>query len=237
MKNILITRSSKKCQKILPYLQKHGCETIFQPLFSVKKNFFSTSEISPLKTHAKNIIISSANAIFILKHLNISKNTKIFAVGTITANKIKKLGYKNVVHPNKSSGEDLMKLIVQQDKNQEFLYFHGEKISFDFNHHLQKNQYIINSFKVYSTREIKKFSQNLMFFIKNHKFDEVFIFSQNSLNIFFNNIIDHNLVEYFKSSKIICMSKKIASNAKKIGFLNVDTFANHHILSKFYDTR
>ena len=157
MKNILITRSKNRSKKLKEALEDFGYKVFIEPLFSVKKNFISKNLLLENVQEISNILISSANAIYILKELNIPKETTIYAVGSSTANKIKKLGYKNVFYPKKSSGLELYKIIIKKLKPQILHYFHGEKISFDFKKKLQKKGFEVKNFEVYKTSEIKNF--------------------------------------------------------------------------------
>ena len=160
MKNILITRSKNRSKKLKEALEISGYRVFIEPLFSIKKNFMALDFIKQNTPKISNILISSANAIYILKELNIPKETAIYAVGSSTANKIKKLGYNNIFYPKKSSGLELYKLIIQNIAPQTIHYFHGEKISFDFKKKLQKKGFEIKNFEVYKTSEIKNFSKN-----------------------------------------------------------------------------
>jgi uroporphyrinogen-III synthase len=237
MKNILITRSKNRSKKLKEALEISGYRVFIEPLFSIKKNFMALDFIKQNTPKISNILISSANAIYILKELNIPKETAIYAVGSSTANKIKKLGYNNIFYPKKSSGLELYKLIIQNISPQTIHYFHGEKISFDFKKKLQKKGFEIKNFEVYKTSEIKNFSKNLRDFIINNSFEEILIFSQNSLEIFNKMCKKYNLVEYFNYSSTICLSNKIAKNAQKIGFKKTQIFQKNPVLNKFYDAR
>jgi len=237
MKNILITRSKNRSKKLKEALEISGYRVFIEPLFSIKKNLIALDSIKKNTPKISNILISSTNAIYILKELNIPKKTAIYAVGSSTAEKIKKLGYNNIFYPKKSSGLQLYKFIIQNLSPQTIHYFHGEKISFDFKNKLQKKGFEIKNFQVYKTIEIKKFSKNFSDFIINNKFEEILIFSQNSLEIFNKMLKKYNLVEYFNYSNTICLSKKIAKNAQKIGFNKTQIFQKNPVLNKFYDTR
>lgn len=237
MKNILITRSKNRSKKLKEALETFGYQVFIEPLFSIKKTLVALDFLKQNTPQISNILISSANAIYILKELNIPKETTIYAVGSSTADKIKKLGYNNIFYPKKSSGLELYKIIIKNITPQVIHYFHGEKISFDFKKKLQKKGFEIKNFEVYKTSEIKNFSKNLRDFSVNNKFDEILIFSQNSLEIFNKMCKKYNLVEYFNYSSTICLSKKIAKNAQKIGFKKTQIFHKNPVLNKFYDTR
>ena len=237
MKNILITRSQNRSKKLKATFEDLGFKVFIEPLFSIKKNLPAIDLIKNEVPQISNILISSANAIYILQKLKIPKETPIYTVGLSTATKIKTLGYKNIFYPKKSSGQELYKIIIKNLEPQEIHYFHGEKISFDFKNKLQKKGFTIKNFEIYKTCEIKKFSKELISFNTNNKFDEILIFSQNSLEIFNKMCIKHNLVEYFNYPSIICLSNKIAMKAQKIGFKKTQIFHKNPVLNKFYDTK
>ncbi len=237
MKNILITRSKNRSKKLKESLECLDFKVFIEPLFSIKKNFLEMDLLEKEVSQISNILISSANAIYILQKLKIPKETPIYAVGSSTANKIKKLGYKNIFYPQKSSGQELYKIIINNLEPQKIHYFHGEKISFDFKKKLQKKGFEIKNFEIYKTREIKKFSKQLSSFVEKNKFAEVLIFSQNSLEIFYKICLKHNLVEYFNCANIMCLSNKIAKYAQKIGFKKTQIFHKNPVLNKFYDTK
>jgi len=237
MKNILITRSKIRSKKLKEALEILGYRVFVEPLFSIKKTLVELDFLKQNTPKISNILISSANAIYVLNELNIPKETTIYAVGSSTADKIKKLGYNNIFYPKKSSGLELYKIIIKNLNPQIIHYFHGEKISFDFKKKLQKKGFEIKDFEVYKTSEIKNFSKNLRDFSINNKFDEILIFSQNSLEIFNKISKKYNLIEYFNCSSIICLSKKIEKNAQKIGFTKTQIFQKNPVLNKFYDTK
>lgn len=232
MKNILITRSKSRSKKLKEHLESLGYKVFIEALFSIKKNFLVGDFLIKNTEKISNILISSANAIYVLKELKITKETPIYTVGSSTADKIKKLGYNNIHYPQKACGKELYKIIINKLEPKTIHYFHGEKISFDFKTKLQKKGFEIENFEVYKTREIKNFSKELRNFSMNNKFDEILIFSQNSLEIFDRLSTKHNLLEYFNYSNIICLSTKIANIAQKIGFKKTQIFHKNPVLNK-----
>ncbi len=231
MKKILITRSKNKAKKLGDYLKNNNYQIFFQPLFTVKK---TTPQLnSPIKNSP--IIITSANAVWFLEHSKIDTSCPIYAVGKKTADLILKKGYEKVFYPQLSSAKNLKQLILKNLSPQEIYYFHGEKISFDFKINLQKHGYIVNDFKVYKTAEIKNFSPTLINNIEEKIFDNILIFSLNSLEIFYHQCVKHNLIDYFNLSIIMCYSKEIAMKAKFFGFKNIKIFNNDPLLKYYYE--
>lgn len=238
MKNILITKSKNRSRDLAEFLSKNTYQIFFQSLFSIQKKIPQNLYLHEYNfTKPIKIILSSANSIYVLKKLQIHKKSQIFVVGKPTANKLYKLGYKNVFYPNIMSGKNLFELIKNQLNPCEIYYFRGEKISFDFTKNLKNVGFDIKSFIVYKTKEIKFFSKSFLDNLRIYDINEVLIFSINSLEIFEKLIKKNNLLEYFNSKNIICLSSKIADNAQKIGFKNTSIFADNKILKNFYESK
>jgi uroporphyrinogen-III synthase len=233
MKNILITRQKKRSQKMLQLLEDQGFEVFAEPLFSVKK-------ILPKKAFLKQpsaLIITSSNACGALEKSGISKDVKIFCVGKTTAEKLAALGFEKVVFPKKENALFLKDLIVEtyKTKSEPLLYFQGAITSFDFKKELKKFGFEVENILSYETKEKQNFSLKLQNFCKKNNFDQILIFSQNSLRIFLKLAAKHNMLEYFKASQILCLSEKILLEVKKLGFQNSATFNQLPILKNFYE--
>lgn len=203
MKNVLITRSKSSSDEVLQSFKKDECRFFFEPLFDVKK--LPTEKISE-KISA--VIITSANACFALENSKIGKETKIFTVGVKTANELKKIGFQNIIISPNNSAASLFNQIAEESG--QILYFRGSIISFNFAEKLKN----IRDILAYETRAVKNFSADF----KKIPYDEVIIFSKNSCEIFRNLISQHNLLEYFSHSQIICPSEQILKKARELGF-------------------
>lgn len=238
MKNILITKSKNRSNDLAAFLAKNNYQIFYQSLFTIQKKIpIELNSTINLFHKPINIILSSANSIYILEKLKVNKNSYIYVISYQTARKLKNIGYQNIFYPKNLSGKDLYNLIIKTINPCEIFYFHGEKISFDFKTNLEKLSYKINSHVVYKTCEIKYFSKNFLENMKLYNIDETLIFSLNSLEIFGKLIKKNNMLEYFNSRKIICLSTKIAENAKKIGLKNISIFDDNKILKKFYESK
>ena len=109
MKNILITRSQNRSKKLKDTLEDLGFKVFIEPLFSIKKNLLDIYLLKKEVPQISNILISSANAIYILQKLKIPKETPIYTVGLSTATKIKTLGYKNIFYPKNHRDKSFIK--------------------------------------------------------------------------------------------------------------------------------
>jgi len=203
MKNILITRSQFNPQAIPHDFTKDDYRFFFEPLFTIEK-----LPIEKISEKVSAVIITSANACFALEDSKIGKATKIFTVGAKTADRIKKIGFQNVVISPNNSAASLLDFLKKEPG--QILYFRGSKISFDFAAKLKNLREII----AYKTHAVENFSADF----KKIPYDEVIIFSKNSCEIFCDLISRHNLLEYFSRSQIICPSDEILKKARELGF-------------------
>jgi uroporphyrinogen-III synthase len=230
IKNILITQDKNRAQNLVENLERSGFLSFLEPLFMVKK-----LAVSIFEGETFFVIITSANAIPAVIESGISKKIKIYTVGKSTAEKLKKLGFENVIFSSKNSAKDLKDIILQQEIPAKGLYFRGSVISLDFKVELKKCGFVIEDILSYETIENHSFSENLLEVSKVKNFDYVLIFSQNSAKIFLKLAKKHNLLEYFKKSEILVISKKIIEVFDDFGFTNVKLFASLQSLKKFYD--
>lgn len=215
MKNILITRSAKTSAKLIQTLKGRGFNVFCEALFSVEK--LTTGIVS---TPVSAAIITSLNACSALEYSKIEKETKIFTVGKKTAEELRHLGFNNIILSPQNSAESLFDL-VEKEKGK-ILYFRGSLISFDF----AKKSKNIEEIRAYKTHEIEDFSAEFKKLLQEEIFDEVLIFSKNSLEIFHKLITKHNMLEYFTNSQMLCLSQQILKRAKELGFKKISTFQN-----------
>ncbi len=241
MENILITRGQEAALDLVQTLEKAGFKVFVEPLFSLKK-IAITQDIFDKKNTEKNstisaLIITSANSCQALCDLNFSYDIKIYAVGRKTAQKLIQLGFKNIEIAPENSAESLKNLILERHLNKAgiILYFHGSIITLDFQNELEKFGFKVKKILCYQTREVKNFSTKLLQFTIQNSFDRVLLFSENNAQIFFKLVQQHNLLEYFKCSQILCLSEKILSRVRSFGFSNSIIFSQFPILKNFYD--
>lgn len=238
MKTVLITRPKNQSQEIVQLFENEGYKSFIEPLFSVTKidvrKNFSPTKVSQISA----IIITSSNACFSLIDCEFPKNIKIFTVGKMTAQKLAKAGFYNII--SKNSAEELKNFIVEnhQDKSKPILYFHGSVISLDFAQELKKSALKVEKILSYQTHEMENFSSEFLEFVGENSFEQILLFSQNSAKIFLKLAKQHNLLEYFAASQIVCLSEKILTHVKNDAaakFKNLTTFDQFPILKKFYD--
>ncbi|MBP7710107.1 MAG: uroporphyrinogen-III synthase [Rickettsiales bacterium] len=226
MKNILLTRPHKDSYELATLLEKDEFNTFIEPLFSVKK--IAINQKADAKTSA--VIITSANACDAVIDFGFNKNIKIFSVGKKTAQKLIDANFTNIVTSPRNSAESLKNLIARE-KHEKILYFHGSVVTLDFSKELKNVEKIL----AYETFPAENFSPEFLQISQEQSFDQVLLFSQNSAQTFCKLAAKHNLLEYFATSQILCLSDKILACVKKFGFTNSSTFSDFPTLKKFYD--
>ncbi len=235
MKNVLITRSQDKSSDLVELLSSYNYHGFAESLLTVQKS----SPIVDLTKEISAIIVTSSNSCNVIAELGLDKNILVFAVGKITARSMKKLGFNNIVFPQNYSAQNLKKLILETsfDHSGKILYFRGEEVTLDFKEEL--SDFDIEDVVSYKVNENANFSQDLLNFAKTENFDQVLLFSLNSAQIFFNLAKKHNMLEYFRVSKIVCLSDKILELVQEfedgIWKDNSITFDEVEILKNFYD--
>jgi uroporphyrinogen-III synthase len=227
MIKILLTRPKKLSQTIAQNPTKKNLSFLIQPLFSV----VPTDNFQPINQKLQAVLITSVAAVFALEKFEIKKDILVLAVGKKTADAIKKLGYQNVLSANNSAASLLDLALEKLSKNNAkeknlVVYLAGEKITLDLAAKLSEQNFNAKKIVVYKTVEVKKFSHTTISGIKNGDIDEIWIYSKNSLEIFYKLAQKHNLLECLSQIKILCLSKKIAELAKKIGFIKIGVFEN-----------
>jgi uroporphyrinogen-III synthase len=237
MKNILLTRSKEQSQELAEFLAGQGFKAFVEPLFSVEKFDVKAQLQSLKKSEISALIITSANAASAIIECDFPKDIRIFAVGKKSAQKLLESGFTNILFAPENSATSLEKLIIktQKDKSGFLLYFHGSVISLDFEETLTKFDFKVKKILAYQTKEVEFFSDEFLEFSRQNSFEKVLIFSQNSAKNFINLVKKHNLLEYFQSTQILCLSQKILSEIKKSNLKNSATFSEFPILSNFYD--
>jgi uroporphyrinogen-III synthase len=216
MKKILLTRPKKLSKKIAKNLAKKNISSLIQPLFSVSQIKY----LQPVNQKLQAILITSCSAIFALKKLQIQKDILILAVGNKTALKVKKLGYKDVIFANNSAVLLLNLALEKLSRNSGLiLYLSGEKITLNLAEELKNRSFLTQRIVVYKTIECQEFSLETIEEITNKNISEVWIYSKNSLEIFYKLAQKHNLLGCLNKIKILCLSQEIANLANELGFL------------------
>lgn len=244
MPNCLILRAKDDALQTAKLLSERGFETIIEPLFVVEKlpqdvvdeAFYNAvgEDGYGVENNALNnvqaLIITSANACDAIINLVFNKQIKIFAVGYKTALALVENGFSNIIYPQENSAFALKKLVENLEKNVgKILYFCGDDITLDFESELEPLGFKVNKILAYKVKWNKNFSAEFLQKVaqmqkENRIVDSILFFSQNSLKKFYLLAQNNNLLEYFSNSTLLCLSEKIALQAREFGFKNVGNF-------------
>lgn len=237
LKNILITRDLSRSKQLCEILQQNNFTVYNEPLFEVIKN--SVELVDYKKIGA--VILTSFNGCEAILQSSLKKDIKIFAIGKHSSQLLLDSGFSNIEIDSQRSSQTLLKLIIDSDidKALPILYFRGQQVNFDFATTLQGKGFMVEDVICYDTKAISSFSSDLLDCSENKIFDYVLLFSQNSALIFFNLAKKHNLLEYFKSSQLLCFSDRIVDLVKSfengIWQQNTGHYQDLKLLKEFYE--
>ena len=217
---ILITRDQEKSLTLSKALQNKGFKTIIFPLFRVLSNKISFFQNIIFKINSKNIVfvISSSNSINYLEQIKLNKNIPIFSIGENTTKNLEKLGYKNI-KTAQNSAVSLLKLVKNSiSKKNLVIYLSGEIITLDVAKKLKEDGFKAKKNISYKIVEQQFLSDEIIAKIQNNQITQVVIYSKNTLKIFNKLLSKHNLLEYCKVIKLLCLSNEIINYSREIGF-------------------
>jgi uroporphyrinogen-III synthase len=239
-KTILITGILSSAEALSRHLSENQFSVILEPIFFVKK-IFQEKKIADKNIQA--VVLTSINAtssaIDFLQKNKISKKVKIFITGKSTAKSMLLAGYKNLFYPKNTENPalQLKKIILKNTKQSDgkIIYFCGNFITLDFKQELDSLGFETEKFISYKIKFNENFSDEFLKKTSKTKIDYILFFSSKSVEKFFYIARSHNLLEYFANSKLLCFSKKILEQAKKINSKNAHRFNKIKILQQFYE--
>jgi uroporphyrinogen-III synthase len=220
--NILITRPLMDSEDLMGKFFSLGHKIIHIP----------TLKISAIKIESVNInqydalIFTSANAIRNLDVSSEGKKKLCFCVGSITEKIARQLGYNNTLSAG-GTVNALKNLIINSkeinDKSK-IAYFCGDNITYDLDLELKKEGFIIDKFIIYKSEKITDLNDKNKEIITNHSPDIIFIYSLRSAESFIEIVRNHSLYPLMTGSKVMCISEKVASVFKSLGWKKVEIF-------------
>ena len=242
-KNILITRSKENAAELVKTLEEAGFKVFCEPLLTIEKFKSSPAFLAQNSAKISAAIITSSNACDALVESKLSRDLKIFSVGKSTSKKLTDFGFTNLETAVPENAKSLLELIKKNHNNSGVIaYFHGSSITLDFAAELKKSKIEVVKIPAYQANEIENFSAEFLELNAAEKFfDYVLIFSSKSAEIFLKMASQHNLLAYFNSSNLLCLSQQICQKIIKISdknhqikFANIASFDDLPILRKFY---
>ena len=220
--NILITRPLIDSEDLMGQLFSLGHKIIHIP----------TLKISPAKIESADInqydalIFTSANAIRNLKFTSEDKSKLCFCVGSITEKIARQSGYHNTLSAG-GTVNALKNLIInsnQINEKSKVAYFCGDNVTYDLDLELKKEGLIVSKIINYTSEKITDLNDQNKKIISNHPPDIIFVYSLRSGESFIEITRNHSLYPLMTESKVMCISKKVASVFKSNGWKKVEVF-------------
>ncbi len=216
-KTFLLTRTQENCAKMAKTLDSKGFLAIIEPIFSVEI-------LRPTlpKTTPQAIIITSANAALAAIFAGIPLDVKIFSIGKKSAKKLVEAGYRDIFYAKSATALGLREKIVAKLKpeNGNLFYFCGDSITLDFKSELEPLGFKVDKILSYKINWHDNFSAEFLQKTSKNPIDFVTFYSQNNAKHFYFLAKKHNLLEYFSTSTLLCLSEKIATELKNLGLQN-----------------
>ena len=216
MKKILLVRPFDDSLKLVDFFRDRGFKDVIYPIF-----LFYYQEFLLINFEYDCVIVTSANAVNHYFVQNVSKNARIYVVGGASAEKLRDFGYENLIIA-KNNAKSLKKIILERQKIGKIVYFCSNIIAFDFAKSLRFYGYEVKKINNYLIEPVKKLSKNIVKQIIAGDINLVAIYSKNTADILFNLLKKDNLLEYFNSIKLLCVSVKVANHCRFLGFENVE---------------
>ena len=220
--NILITRPLIDSEDLMGKLFSLGHKIIHIP----------TLKISPAKIESADInqydalIFTSANAIRNLKFTSEDKSKLCFCVGSITEKIARQSGYHNTLSAG-GTVNALKNLIInsnQINEKSKIAYFCGDNVAYDLDLELKKEGLKISKIINYTSEKITDLNDQNKKIIASHSPDIIFVYSLRSGESFIEITRNHSLYPLMTESKVMCISKKVASVFKSNGWKKVEVF-------------
>ena len=228
--NILITRPLIDSEDLMGKLFSLGHKIIHIPTLKI-------SAANAIPVDAKKydaFIFTSANAIRNLK-LNNQDNSKIcFCVGSITEKIVRQKGYNKTISAG-GTVNALKNIILnsdQIDKKKSIAYFCGDYISSNLDVELKSEGFQIDKIINYTSEKITDLNEENNKIINNYPPEIIFIYSKRSAESFIEIVKKYSLKGLMTESRVLCISEKVLSEFKHLGWKKLEVFQPGEELEK-----
>ena len=219
--HILLTRPLKDSHELILRFQKLGHDVSHLPLIKIEKKDHEKLNFSDYK----GIIFTSSNSINFLDIKLIDKKINCFCVGRATEKNARSNGFLNVYSAD-GSVRNLKELILQNYNSSDgkLLYASGETVSTNLDEELIKEGYFVKRIVNYIARPVEKIDETFIDQLKLKMPEIVFVYSQNSAISFLNIIKNHQLVDLWMNTNLMCLGEKTSSILNEIKWKKIFLF-------------
>ena len=179
-------------------------------------------------------IFTSTNAIRNLKLKNQDTSKICFCVGSITEKIVRQKGYNNSISAG-GTVNALKNIILnsdQIDKKKSIAYFCGDYISSNLDKELKNEGFQVDKIVNYTSEKITDLNEENNKIIKKHPPDIIFIYSKRSAESFIEIVKKYSLNGLMTESRVLCISEKVLSVFKNLGWKKLEVFQPGEELEK-----
>ena len=220
--HILLTRPLKDSHELILRFQKLGHDISHLPLIKIEKKDHEDLNFSDYK----GIIFTSSNSINFLDTKLIDKKINCFCVGSVTEKNARSNGFLNVCSAD-GSVRNLKELILQNYNSSygKLLYVSGEVVSTNLDEDLIAEGYSVKRIVNYVAKPMEKVDETFIDKLKLKMPEIVFVYSQNSAISFLNIIKNHQLVDLWMNTNLMCLGEKTSSVLNEIKWKKIFLFS------------
>ncbi len=228
--NILITRPLIDSEDLMGKFFSLGHKIVQIPTLKI-----SAANVGPIDAKKYDaFIFTSTNAIRNLKLKNQDTNKICFCVGYITEKIVRQKGYNNTI--SAGGTVNALKNIIsnsdQIDKKKSIAYFCGDYISSNLDIELKNEGFKIDKIINYTSKKITDLNEENNKIINNHPPDIIFIYSKRSAESLSEIVKKYSLNGLMTESKVLCISEKVLSVLKNLGWKKLEVFQPGEELEK-----
>ncbi len=228
--NILITRPLIDSEDLMGKLFSLGHKIVHIPTLKI-----SPANVGPVDAKKYDtFIFTSANAIRNLSLINADTSKICFCVGSITEKIVRQKGYNNTI--SAGGNVNALKNIIfnsdQIDKKKSIAYFCGDYLSSDLDIELKNEGFQVDKIINYTSEKITDLNKENNKIINNHPPDIIFIYSKRSAESFIEIVKKYSLNGLMTESRVLCISEKVLSVLKNVGWKNLEVFQPGEELEK-----
>ena len=228
--NILITSPLIDSEDLMGKLFSLGHKILHIPTLKI-----SAANVSPVDEKKYDaFIFTSANAIRNLKLINQDTSKICFCVGSITEKIVRQKGYNNTISAggNVNALKNIILNSDQIDKKKSIAYFCGDYISSNLDIELKNDGFQIDKIINYTSEKITDLNEENNKIINNHPPDIIFIYSKRSAESFIEIVKKYSLNGLMTESRVLCISEKVLSVFKNLGWKKLEVFQPGEELEK-----
>lgn len=214
---ILVTRPIQDAEPIARTLIEKGHEVIVEPMLQIRFRSEAGGELSAAISKSPQLLmVTSANGIRALAEMTKRRDFNIVTVGDASRILALKLGFTKV----KATGGNasaMFKYVVKNYKpvGGRLLHISGSEVALNLKKVLEGESFIVDRVVLYSAQPAEGFSEKLIEKLKSGKVDAALFFSKRTLKVFMNIVEKEGLMGTLAKIKFLCLSDKVAEEAKK----------------------